>query len=167
MTEDEVFDAVMVRVAMGRMTDSPESRVQAPASAEALDEAERVIGYPFPPLIRRLYGEVANGGFGPFGGVEGVGGGHESAGGAGMLAEYVEWRDTEIPDDSDFPAWMPGVVFFCDFGCAMWALLDCRVPGGRIMFLDQGELHELDVTPAQWFELWLDGELDMHKLAAA
>ena len=30
-----------------------------------MDEAERRLGYAFPPILRRLYIEVANGGFGP------------------------------------------------------------------------------------------------------
>ncbi|MGW4945729.1 hypothetical protein ACWEOZ_29525 [Actinoplanes sp. NPDC004185] len=59
------------------------------------------------------------------------------------------------------------MVSFCDFGCAMWALLDCRTPEGRMLFLDQSTLHPLDLTLSQWFELWLNDDLDMHKLAAA
>lgn len=34
------------------------------------------IGYPLPSLLRRLYTEVANGGFGPMSGIVGVRGGH-------------------------------------------------------------------------------------------
>jgi hypothetical protein len=127
VTEDEVFEAIRARVNAGQLADMPNTYREDPASDEALDDAERIIGYPLPPLLRRLYREVANGGFGPFGGVEGVEGGYASE--IGMLEDYVQWRDEEIPDD--FPAWMPGVVSFCDFGCAMWALLDCRTPRGK------------------------------------
>ncbi len=35
------------------------------ASAEAVDQAEAVIGYELPPLLKRMYLEIANGGFGP------------------------------------------------------------------------------------------------------
>jgi SMI1/KNR4 family protein SUKH-1 len=162
MTDDEIFEAIRLRVGAGQSTDLPGTdHREEPASSEALDEAEHIIGYPLPPLLRRLYAEVANGGFGPFDGVEGVEGGHTD--GPGMLADYIEWRDEEMPED--FPAWMPGVVSFCDFGCAMWALLDCRTPEGKILFLDQSTLHSLDLPLARWFELWLAGELDMHKLA--
>jgi hypothetical protein len=161
VTDDEIFEAIRLRVDAGQLTDMPDAEREDPASDEALDHAELVIGYPLPPLLRRLYAEVANGGFGPFSGVEGVDGGHTD--GVGMLTDYVEWRDEEMPED--FPARMPGVVSFCDFGCAMWALLDCRTPGGKIMFLDEGTLHPLDLSLARWFELWLAGELDMDKLA--
>ena len=162
MTEDEVFAAIRLRVEAGQPTDLPGADPEEPAPEEALDDAERVIGYPLPPLLRRLYAEVANGGFGPFGGVEGVDGGFASE--AGMLADYTGWRDDELPED--FPAWTPGVVSFCDFGCAMWALLDCRTPAGKVLFLDQSTLFDLDLTLARWFTLWLAGDLDMVKLAA-
>jgi hypothetical protein len=162
VTEDEVFQAVALRVEQGRPTDLPGGFREDPASGEALDDAERIIGYPLPALLRRLYAEVANGGFGPFGGVEGVDGGY--TGNIGMLADYAEWRDTGSTDG--FPAWTPGVVSFCDLGCSMWALLDCRTPGGKIMFLDQSTLHPLDLSLAQWFASWLAGDLDMDKLAA-
>jgi hypothetical protein len=36
-----------------------------PATAETIGEAEGIIGFPLPPLLRRLYLEVADGGFGP------------------------------------------------------------------------------------------------------
>lgn len=36
-----------------------------PAAAAALERAERAIGHPFPPFLRRVYVEIADGGFGP------------------------------------------------------------------------------------------------------
>src|SRR5262245_41797485 len=36
-----------------------------PVRREAVEAAEREFGYPFPALLRRLYLEVGNGGFGP------------------------------------------------------------------------------------------------------
>ncbi len=163
VTEDEIVAAVSARVEAGEGADLPDAYPEEPASEEALADAERIIGYPLPPLLRRLYREVANGGFGPFGGVDGVEGGYASE--AGMLVEYAQWRDEPLPDG--FPAWTPGVIAFCDFGCAMWALLDCRTPEGRVHFLDQSTLHPLDLSLGRWFELWLAGDLDMEQLAAA
>ncbi|MEV6371357.1 hypothetical protein AB0L86_31195 [Micromonospora musae] len=57
MTEEEIIAAVR-----NRAVDLPP-----PASPEAVSDAEKVIGYPLPRLLRRLYLEVANGGFGPQG----------------------------------------------------------------------------------------------------
>src|SRR5262245_23166208 len=41
----------------------------APASEAALDAAEARLGTPLPASLRRLYAEIANGGFGPGGGL--------------------------------------------------------------------------------------------------
>ena len=45
--------------------DSPHGPVIPPAAALELDEVERLIGYPLPHLLRRMYAEVGDGGFGP------------------------------------------------------------------------------------------------------
>ena len=41
-----------------------EKQLPPPAPAEAADMLEAAVGYPLPLLLRRLYCEVANGGFG-------------------------------------------------------------------------------------------------------
>lgn len=63
MTDDELVEAI--RAIPGLLP---------PASPEAVDEVEQVIGHSLPPLLRRLYLEAANGGFGPRTGVLGVAG---------------------------------------------------------------------------------------------
>ncbi|MGH4031337.1 hypothetical protein ACQB60_20655 [Actinomycetota bacterium Odt1-20B] len=67
MTDDEVVEELRERA---RALSLP-----APATEAAVTEAELVIGFPLPPLLRRLYLEVANGGFGPGEGIVGVRGG--------------------------------------------------------------------------------------------
>ena len=51
-----------------------------PATAEAVREAEGLVGLPLPPLLRRLYLEVADGGFGPYYGLLGLAAGHSHNG---------------------------------------------------------------------------------------
>lgn len=108
-----------------------------------------------PPLLRRLYREIADGGFGPFNGVYSV---------AALVAEnppglYV------APGPAGRPGLPGGVLFFCDFGCAMWALLDCRHPLGRMWWWDQGARYKLDLTLPEWFGAWLAGD-DLTRLWA-
>lgn len=43
--------------------------LSAPSSEAALADAEKQLGLALPPLLRRLYAEVADGGFGPGGGI--------------------------------------------------------------------------------------------------
>jgi SMI1 / KNR4 family (SUKH-1) len=49
-----------------------------PASEEQLRATETAIGFLLPPVLRALYTEVANGGFGPGGGISGALGGYGS-----------------------------------------------------------------------------------------
>ena len=128
MTDDGIIQALRLRVAQGRPTDQSWAPKSAPATTAAVDEAEQVIGYPPPPLLRRVYLEVANGGVGPSGGIEGLPGGY--ARGGDMFANYVSYRTAEL-DPGDPPAPPNGLLFICDYGCAAWALVDCRQPRVR------------------------------------
>jgi hypothetical protein len=46
--------------------------ISPPATAAEVDAAQAALGFPIPPLLRRLYTEVGNGGFGPSYRLEGV-----------------------------------------------------------------------------------------------
>ncbi|MGW0209153.1 SMI1/KNR4 family protein [Streptomyces sp. NPDC003233] len=159
VTDDEVLAAVKARVQAGRPTEWRDSPLTpAPASAEALAEAERIIGYPLPPLLRRLYTEVANGGFGPCGGIEGLRDGHTSDG-PSMLEVYLQYDEPD-PDPEAPPAPPHGVLLFCDHGCATWSMLDCRHPEGQMWWWDQGERHKCDLMLREWLSMWLEGKLE-------
>jgi hypothetical protein len=159
MTDDELLAAVQTRVQTGRPTDLQRNvLVPPPASAKALAEAEDIIGYPLPPLLRRLYTEVANGGFGPFGGVEGLRDGHTSNG-LGMLDMYLQYDEPD-PEPGLPPSPPRGVLMFCDHGCAMWVLLDCRHPEGQMWWWDEGERYKCDLTLSEWLAMWLTGQLE-------
>lgn len=51
-----------IGVAMSTPVEAP---LPSPATADALDGAEARLGFALPPALRQLYGEVADGGFGP------------------------------------------------------------------------------------------------------
>lgn len=61
-------------LAGGETRETTVGELPAEASPEALDAAERVLGFPIPHDLRRLWSEVANGGFGPGGGLLSVDG---------------------------------------------------------------------------------------------
>lgn len=50
----------------------PMPTIAPPATIAEVDAAEVALGFAIPPLLRRLYTEVGNGGFGPNYGLEGV-----------------------------------------------------------------------------------------------
>lgn len=129
-----------------------------PAAPAALAEAEEEIGYPLPSLLRRLYLEVGNGGFGPRGGIPGVRGGAR-----------VSW---DWPDIAAFhraaradERWKarPWLVPVFDWGCTIMSLIDCRDPDGRMWAWEEGELISLPHRQAlaDWLGLWLRCELTL------
>jgi hypothetical protein len=157
VTDEEIFEAIRHRVGLGDPNDSDQAcPLPAPASASAsaddVRRAEAAIGYPLPPLVRRIYLELADGGIGPRGGIEGV------AEGWSPLGELTDWADGPRDDPDEPPGPPRGVVFFCDFGCAMWALLDCRHPQGQMWWWNEGDRHKLHLTLPEWFAAWLAGQ---------
>ncbi|MGH4035246.1 SMI1/KNR4 family protein [Actinomycetota bacterium Odt1-20B] len=151
MTDDEVIDAVRD---YARTHGLP-----APATREAITEAEQVIGFPLPSLLHRLYLDVANGGFGPNEGILGVRGG----------ASQGDWEDlAEIyqhgPDPSGrIPV---GLVPVYDWGCAIWSLVDFRDPAGPMWCNDQGELWPQGLNLTEWLSAALTGSLTLDTLLA-
>jgi len=111
-----------------------------PATAEQVAAAEGRIGFPLPPLLRRLYREVANGGFGPD---------------TWELVPLAELR----------PTWPGRMVTVMDVGCAMASVVDCSDAAGQVLLMDPNayamddpRAWSLDApTLAQWLEAWIDG----------
>ncbi|MBC2906770.1 SMI1/KNR4 family protein [Streptomyces cupreus] len=154
MTDDELFEAVHARVTAGWPTDSPSVlTTPEPASLATVKDAESSMGFHLPPLVRRFYLEIADGGVGPFHGFSPLIDKHE-----GVVTGYLECLNAELPPGAP-PLPPPGVLFLCDFGCAMWALLDCRHPEGQMWWWEEGDRHKLDLTFPQWIQAWLDGHL--------
>jgi hypothetical protein len=52
------------------------------------------------------------------------------------------------------------VLFFCDFGCATWSVLDCRHPQGQMWWWAEGDRDKLALTLSQWLAAWLDGRIN-------
>jgi hypothetical protein len=59
------------------------------------------------------------------------------------------------------------MLFFCDFGCATWSLLDCRHPEGQMWWWEMGDRDKLALTLPQWLAAWLDGRIDENWQAVA
>jgi hypothetical protein len=153
MTDDEILEAVRRRIAAGRPTDIPGHLMPpAPAAEETVAAAEQTIGYRLSPLLRRIYLEVADGGVGPFDGIDGVGSDP-------MVGDYVAYREATLEPDEPPPP-PEGVLFLCDFGCAQWSLLDCRHPEGRMWWWEEGSRYKLRLTFPEWLQAWLEGRLD-------
>ncbi|WP_435974790.1 SMI1/KNR4 family protein [Streptomyces sp. Qhu_M48] len=135
------------------------SRTLPPAAgAERIAEAEEVLGFALPPLLASLYREVANGGYGPdYHLLPLIGPGRTA------LSEYRSERSAST--EGETPYWPAGVLPILDWGCAMYAAVDCLSEtatvllfepnamtddGAAAWFVDAGSL-------AEWLETWLAG----------
>jgi hypothetical protein len=137
--DDQVFEAVRNRVATGEYLDEAPAGRQAtlrPATPATVAEAEELAGRPLPPLLRRLYLEVGNGGFGPGYGLLGLRDGYR-ADGRNALSDWGCGISSEL-DLAD------GQVWGCDPNPS---------PSGVSTMFPQ------HMSIADWFAKWVDGTL--------
>ncbi len=95
-----------------------------PASEHDVVAAETLLGRRFPPLLRRLYLEVANGGFGPAYGLIGVSGSALDSLGDNVATAYDAWRRAS----DELWNWPSGVLPLMELGCAAWLCIDLNAP---------------------------------------
>jgi len=137
-----------------------------PARPDALAAAEERLGVVLPPLLRRCYLEVANGGFGPGSGIVGVRGGWTTDRGKSLEDLSEEMADPTTED----PRWIwpAGLLPLVDYG-GSFGCVDASTAQGRIVDWDPDELddrgpdggwsrsfHEVAPSLAAWLETWLD-----------
>ncbi|MFH9350412.1 SMI1/KNR4 family protein [Kitasatospora sp. NPDC017646] len=107
--------------------------------------AERELGFALPALLNRLYRQVANGGFGPeYTLLPLIGAGRTA------VSEYGPLRSAA----SEY--WPQGVLPILDWGCGMYAALDCLDPAAPVL------LFEPNAGPEDWADAWF---LDSPSLA--
>jgi hypothetical protein len=145
-TDDDIVRDLRQRIqTQGRRTSRGYCHLYPPSAAAAIDEAERNLALAFPPLLRRMYSEVGNGGFGPGSGLLGLQGGHRD-GKKESLVAVNKWE-----------GWPPGVLAAWDWGCAMWSCIDVTTPDGVIVTHDS--IHGATNTTYSlraWMDAWLD-----------
>ena len=85
----------------------PMPAVAPPASPEEVAAAEASLGFELPPLLRRLYLEVGNGGFGPAYGLEGVPTASPRGGDIVVLYRAYAREAPRSPDGDGPTGWSP------------------------------------------------------------
>jgi hypothetical protein len=144
-----------------------------PVSPRTVDATERQLGFPLPELLRQLYLEIGNGGFGPSYGVLGLKGGATDEQGNTLVGVYRSMK--RLARESRHWHWPEGLLPLCRLGCGMYSCLDCarvRVP---VLIFDPNILGQADETDKKdavllwtyaffWqdstFTSWLKGWLD-------
>ena len=145
-----------------------------PATPQEIDESERRLGFALSPLLRRVYFEVANGGFGPAYGLIGVVGGAADGRRKNAVDLYAEYR---MPDPSDpHWEWPAKLLPVCNLGCAMYLCVDCGDPRGPVTWFEpnphcDGEpwddaFNPLAASTDAWLSAWVDGNDLFERLIA-
>jgi hypothetical protein len=117
------------------MNRSAETGLPFPAGAATLDRAERDLGFPLPPTVRRTYAEVGNGGFGPGSGLLSI---------ERVVADYRE-LEASVPVGRSWPnRLLPLVYHNPQYEC-----VDAASESLRIVDWDPEELDER-VSEARW-----------------
>jgi hypothetical protein len=137
---DSLIRQIRSRIADERPNDHPGEwlAVQQPVTASALADAQAQLGFDLPDLLRRLYLEVGNGGFGPVFGLIPL----SAIGGLPPRAEFDLVGDylRLVRRYARNPAggWPVGLVptFYC--GCTVFEFVDCRDPVGPVTWFDEG-----------------------------
>src|SRR5262249_38605907 len=116
------YTHLLERIAAQARMDDPAvpAGLPAPLSQDEIDRAEERLGYRLHPLLAAVYREVANGGFGPEYQLLSLTGGPTPEQAVDRyLAARGDGEGTEW-------AWPEGVLPILNWGCGMYACVDCR-----------------------------------------
>jgi len=143
----------------------PMPTISPPAATAEVDAAEAALGFPIPPLLRRLYMEVGNGGFGPSYGLEGVPTIPPTPGTADIVALYKQYSEPwpEYPGHQ----WPHGLVPLISGGCLFMECVDFIRPPYAVAMFDGNDcdlerpvaesLTPVAVSLEERLEMWLAG----------
>ena len=110
---------------------------------------ERRLGFNFPPLLKLIYQEIGNGGFGPGYGLIGLTNGvPDDTGKTGpAIYELIRGSSTLEPNWK----WPEGLLPVCHWGCAINSCVDCTDPNFRMRVFDPN-VHDGDDWSDSFFE---------------
>lgn len=128
----------------------------------AADEAR--LGFVLPPLLKRLYAQVGNGGWGPGYGLIGLSGGMPDDTGRTAVEDYLLRTSGPNPDEPDW-RWTEGLVPICHWGCAIYSCVDCLQQRSPMILFDPNvdapsladAFFPEQVNFDEWIGLWADG----------
>jgi hypothetical protein len=140
-----------------------------PASAKRLQAAERALCFKLPALLRAIYIEVGNGGFGPEYGIVGTKGGAKLD---GCTLETCYQKMRTIAKENSVWRWPRRLLPLANYGCGMWSCVDCEFSKLPMFLWDPNNLDaDLDGADARlnwgnafwdqgltlrtWLETWL------------
>ena len=125
LTESEILSELKRRKVAGQLKpDDPFLKGDmSPLSEQAIVAAETRLGFGVPKLLRAIYGEVSNGGFGDSYGFLGLIGGPVNEEGLDSVSLYEGYRQPHSRDAHWH--WPKGLLPVCHLGCAMYHCVQC------------------------------------------
>lgn len=156
-----------------------------PASEELMQRTEKALGFVLPPLLRALYTQVANGGFGPVLGIRGILDGYGRPGDSlysdsddTIVARYPlgnnirkvklsefdgqwsQYKSMYAPTDT----WLDKLLPICDMGCVS----EVCVASNEQMFLvgaaESDEFYylaQMSITFEEWLWGWIKDDIEI------
>jgi hypothetical protein len=150
-----------IRQAVLKDQTNAEKPLPAVASAAALLATEELMGFSLPTLLRCMYSEIANGGFGPGYGLIGVSGGATDDLGQNIIDIYLGKNSPNF--QKWFPNWPPQAISICHWGCAMYSVVDCSTTEYQVFHFEPNNLGIADClmphdrTFDEYMMAWVDG----------
>jgi hypothetical protein len=173
LDDQELIDAIKIRVSdqthattMAQLADYP-ATIYPPPSPALIDQAVAELGFSLPNLIREIFLQIGNGGFGPGYGILGLSGGCLLHG--YTLVELtlfnrrlIEQFDAYGLEESDLDHWQWGdhYLLYAYWGCNTTTVVDCALPALPVYALDA-----LSIAPhpsgtlRHWWRDWLAGTI--------
>ncbi|MFF2777152.1 hypothetical protein ACFVU3_19870 [Streptomyces sp. NPDC058052] len=143
---------------------APRGPLFPPATPAEVEAAEDAIGRPLPELLRRIYTEVGDGGFGPDGGLASLTGGRRAPG------DLFDWPCAVRVHGHDRTAGLPGSwLYLASGGCTMRWYVSLLAVGHPVLLHDAdgwvpawGEdphdgLRHATASLRRWWWTWADG----------
>lgn len=167
-TESDIIEAILKRKEEGNLCpdDSLLGGDTTPLSLEKMAEAENRLGFQLPSMLRRIYTEIANGGFGHSYGFLGLLGGPVNEDGEDAVSLYLANRGLD-PDDK-YWSWPEGLLPIAHLGCAMYHCIQCDEPDAPIIWFEPnphepGTTWENSFIPfcpslGEYLLAWINGE---------
>jgi hypothetical protein len=140
-------------------------KIYTTTSISNLAADEEHFGFQLPPLLKVLYCEIGNGGFGPGYGLIGMSSGAPDDTGKTALEIYEQLRK----GDADNPAcnWPAGLLPICHWGCAILSCIDCADEKFSVRIFDpnivgdsrmwDGSFFEEAASFDAWMTAWAEG----------
>jgi hypothetical protein len=153
MDDDELIRIIKTRVRSPRLRSDLRTNpppLFPPVEPNQIARAEASLGLTLPPFLSRLYREVANGGFGPGGGLVGLQGGHGDSAGLTLVEVYNLFRKA----DEGWP--VPHLPLW-EGDPPIWFGVDVRSVEERVVLDDEYGARPTAFTLRAWFEAWLRG----------